>query len=93
MERTIIEKANMYAVIKLMYAMMKMNGLDNMYGNAINDLQAAVDEVKTIEYEMNIDLDKLAEENTHDCDAPGCNPQETFKEGFNTAINLLRNEM
>jgi len=35
-----------------------------------------------------VDVEKLAEENTHDCDTSGCYPADYFIAGFNKAMEL-----
>jgi hypothetical protein len=50
MERTAREKEDMYALLKCMIVILKVERLDHLFGNAINDLAAATDEVKTIDY-------------------------------------------
>lgn len=35
------------------------------------------------------DLDELSDENTSDCDASGCYPEDVFKDGFKKALEIL----
>ena len=51
MERTVREKEDMYTLLKCVIVLLKVERLDHLFGNAINDLAAAVDEVKTIGHE------------------------------------------
>ena len=39
--------------------------------------------------ERGYDLDELADENTSDCDASGCYPEDYFKQGFQKALEIL----
>lgn len=47
MERTLREKEDMYALLKCMLVLLKVERLDHLFNNAVNDIAAAIDEVKT----------------------------------------------
>ena len=40
-----------------------------------------------------VDVEKLAEENTHDCDTSGCYPADYFIAGFNKAMELNKDKV
>lgn len=51
MERTRREKEDMYTLLKCMLVLLKIEKLDYLFNNAINDIAAAIDEVKIKEEE------------------------------------------